>query len=779
MCNGRDLKRRPNRTGSLALTVNDDQLTNWASPQTIAAEPSNMEGPASDRCHALIIEDECLIAMDLAALVETAGATSVAFATTESEAVESARKQPPDVILSDVNLFEGSGPCAVRSIIRDHGEIPVIFITSSPEGCKNFGRNCTVFQKPVSPEELIAKFSQVAADRLGQRRRAQRRKAIGEYQILDSPPETNFDEITMLVARLCETNSAAISFIDDHRQWFKATCGIDERETPIDVSFCLHAIASETVFVVNDAHLDPLFANNALVTGAPFIRFYAGMRILSGDGTPIASLCVFDPHPRALGLTTDQEATLRVLAGQVQSLLELRRLLIEREEQVAAQIALADELRYVAEHDVLTGLPHRGPFNTRLRTAILDAEEDGTRIALMLIDVDHFKQINDSLGHMVGDAMLISFANRLRTIIRASDNVARLGGDEFAVLLTGINRTEEVSTIVQSLTERLNKPMEHDGRLVDCRASIGLAIYPDHAHTAELLTRCSDLALAEAKQSRGCVETFRHSMGDEFERESAMLQIARQGIELQRITPHYQPKVALNSRKVVGFEALVRCDLNDGPAILPEMFNLAFGDRELAAAISQQMIGRVLDDVRRWVDSGLEFGHIAINTCAADFRANDFAETLLANIERCRLDPRLIEVEVTEGVFLGRGAHHVARALSVLSDRGIRIALDDFGTGFASLTHLKQFPVDVLKIDRSFVAGIGINPDDTAIVRALIGLGQSLGIEIVAEGIETKAQAEFVETHGCNVGQGFLYSHAKPASCVPSMIQQLGDNPAG
>ncbi|MDP3551948.1 MAG: EAL domain-containing protein [Novosphingobium sp.] len=602
-----------------------------------------------------------------------------------------------------------------------------------------------------------------------------RRKAIGQYHILDSASEADFDNITMLTARICGAQSAAISFIDDHRQWFKATWGIDQRETPIAVSFCAHAIESEAIFVVRDAHLDPLFANNPLVTGAPHIRFYAGMRIEADDGTPIASLCVFDPQPRPGGLTEQQAVALRVLASQVQALLQLRLSLIDREAQVAAQTKLSNELRYVADHDVLTGLPHRGPFNKRLRSAIHDARQDGARLALMLIDVDHFKQINDSLGHTAGDAMLIKFAERLRGILRVTDTVARLGGDEFGVVLTDINRSEEVSAIVHSLIERLHKPMEHEGRLVDCRASIGLAIYPDHADTAELLTRCCDQALAEAKQSRGCVETFHPGMAEEFERESRMLKVARQGIEMQRIVPHYQPKIALSSGRLVGFEALVRCALNEGPAILPEMFELAFADRELAAAISRQMIDRVLDDMRSWIDRGLAFGHVAINTCAADFHANDFAERLLGNIEQRGLDPRLIEVEVTEGVFLGRGAHHVARALSVLSQRGIRIALDDFGTGFASLTHLKQFPVDVLKIDRSFVAGIGSNPDDTAIVRALIGLGQSLGIETVAEGIETLAQAEFVKTHGCDVGQGFLYSAAHPADLVPSIIDLLTD----
>lgn len=625
-------------------------------------------------------------------------------------------------------------------------------------------------------EALPPSAAQGASDR-GDQMRSNRRRAIVGYQILDSAPETEFDDIAMLAARICGTSSAAISFIDDHRQWFKATCGIDRCETPIASSFCAYAIESPEIMVVTDATLDTRFADNPLVIGAPYIRFYAGMRILAWDGTPIASLCVFDPAPRPQRLTEVQQMSLRVLAGQVKSLLDLRRSVIEREAQVIAQTALSTELRHVADHDVLTGLPHRGVFQKRLETTMRAAKRTGTRVALMLVDVDHFKQINDSLGHDVGDALLCSFASRLRTVTRATDTVARLGGDEFGVLLSGIGPDEEVAGIVRSLNDRLQKPMGHRGRQVDCRASIGLAIYPDHADTPECLTKCSDLALGEAKRTRGCVEKFRPSLAAEFEKETQMLAIARRGVEGQHIVPHYQPKIDLASGALVGFEALVRCNRIGGTPILPGMFAVAFADRELAAAISRQVLARVLDDVHRWVADGLAFGHVAINTCAADFSSDDFADRLFDGLDSRGLHPRMIEVEVTEGIFLGRGAHHVARALTMLSERGVRIALDDFGTGYASLTHLKQFPVDVLKIDRSFVEGIGKNPDDTAIVRALIGLGSSLGIETVAEGIETSAQAAFVQSHGCDIGQGFLFSAATPSELVPKIISRFAQRP--
>lgn len=606
-----------------------------------------------------------------------------------------------------------------------------------------------------------------------ERERSQRRDAIASYAILDSAPEPHFDDIVKLTARIIGTQTAAISFIDDTRQWFKARWGLQPGETALSVSFCVHTIEDGVPLVVRDATADPRFADNPLVTGPPSIRFYAGMRILASDGTPIAALCVFDPTPRPQGLTPLEDATLRTLAGQVEALLELRRLLREREEQVVVQLRLTERLRYVAEHDELTGLPRRDLFNRHLIRTMNEARQNGAQAALLFVDVDHFKQINDSLGHDAGDALLCGFAHRLREILRHTDTAARLGGDEFGVILSGIERGEQVADIVTSLNRRLHQPIRHRGRLINCKASIGVAIYPDHATDPDGLMKCADLALAEAKLSRGRTETFSQRLMEEFDRETEMLSVAREGLEAGHLVAHYQPKIDLGTGALVGFEALVRCQTSEHVTIMPDSFAEAFDDRELAVAISRQMISSVLDDIRTWVDRGLDFGHVAINTGAADFRSNTFAEMLLQEIAARGLSPGMIELEVTEGVFLGRGAQQVDRALGVLSEAGVRIALDDFGTGYASLTHLKQFRVDVLKIDRSFVSGIGTNFDDTTIVRALIGLGKSLGMTTVAEGIETTAQAEFAKSHGCDIGQGFYFGKAQPAASVPAMIARF------
>ena len=598
-----------------------------------------------------------------------------------------------------------------------------------------------------------------------------RRAAIQRYDILDTLKEPDFDNIAILASTTLNTAFSAITFIDEHRQWFKAEFGLGIRETPIAHSICAHAIMQDDVFVVPDATRDPRFAALPFVTGHPHVRFYAGMPIRAADGTPIGALCVIDPAARPDGLPEAQHLTLKILVSQIQTQLELRRAIIERDAWEAQQQELSRELRFVADHDMLTGLPNRAVFQACLTAALERGAARGSRTAMMLIDVDHFKQVNDSLGHDAGDALLRSFAARLRGNLRAGDTVARLGGDEFGVILEGIGAEETLDTVIGSMTARLREPIRHEGRLIDCRASIGIAIHPDHAATGASLAKCSDLALAAAKSQRNCVIRFREELAHDFRRETEMLGVARAAIERREILPYYQPQIDLVTGELRGIEALARWRRNGRITAHPEMLAQAFANRELAAALSEQIIAQVLDDIVAWIAAGVSFGRVAINSCAADFVGNDFAERLLGKLEARSLDPRLIELEVTEGVFLGRGAHHVARALTILSAHGVRVALDDFGTGYASLTHLKQFPVDVIKIDKSFVAGIGRNADDAAIVRTLIGLGESLGIETVAEGIETVEQAAFVRAHRCTVGQGFLYGAACPASDVPALAQ--------
>ena len=606
----------------------------------------------------------------------------------------------------------------------------------------------------------------------------ERIKALSEYQILDTPREDSFDAITKLASEICGTPYAAISFAEADRQWFKSEIGFTVSESTLKGSFCAHAIAQEVPLVVPDASLDPRFKGVAYVAGSPGIRFYAGIQLRSIEGVALGVLCVLDVAARVDGLSIEQCSALRVLANQVEAQLELRRAINERDAKVLSLRRVTKKLRHVARHDTLTSLPNRKRFGDILNRVIKSSESSGMPFALMLIDVDHFKQINDALGHDAGDALLRKFADNLTGAVRASDTVARIGGDEFAVILQDAATGALIPSLLASIYQRLDKPIRHRGRFIECRASIGIAQFPRDADTAEGLTKCSDLALASAKKMRGCAVVFQPHLRDDFDERQQSAASIREALEAGKLEPFYQPKVDLVTGAVVGFEALMRRELNGSFVSLPEAFDPGHLDESLLSQIRFKMTQQILDDVAHWKAAGVGFRHVAINSCASDFARDDFGETLLKELQDRGLVPSVIELEVTEGVFVGRGASHVARALELLCSAGVRIALDDFGTGFASLTHLKQFPVDVLKIDRSFISGIGKSADDAAIVRAVIGLGRHLGIDVVAEGIETRAQEAFVQQYGCGVGQGFLYGEAIPANKVPGLTHSFPNHAA-
>jgi diguanylate cyclase (GGDEF)-like protein len=588
---------------------------------------------------------------------------------------------------------------------------------------------------------------------------------------LDTRRDAAFADLVELAALALGCRFSAISVIDERWQWIKAEIGLDLRQIPLSHSLCRHVVTQNDLLIVRDSTKDARFAANPLVTGGPQLRFYAGVPIRTKDGEPIAVLAILDTKARPAGISEQQKKTLETLARQAAVQLESRHDLLKLNARLAKQRSLARELRLTSEHDALTGLPNRAMFNRVLGDALNKGKRSGTRTALILVDVDHFKQINDSLGHDAGDAMLCAFASRLRSVLRSEDLAARLGGDEFGIVLRGLKRSDSLERLAASIHQRLCAPIVHQGRIIDCRASIGIAVAPDHAEHLESLVKCSDLALAAAKEERGRAVIFDQELARSFHQVTRMTDLARGALARQEIVPYYQPKVDLRTGRLTGFEALARWRRDGRAKAHPGMFAQAFGSRQLAPVASEQMRTQVLDDVRRWLDAGLDFGHVALNSCPTDFSGNDFAERLLAAMHEREIEPHMIELEVTEGVFVGRGAPHVARALAMLSERGVRIALDDFGTGFASLSHLKQFPVDVIKIDRTFVAGIGKRADDAAIVRAVVGLGESLGIATVAEGIETVEQADYARAQGCTYGQGFLFCKALPASGVPAIIR--------
>jgi diguanylate cyclase (GGDEF)-like protein len=428
------------------------------------------------------------------------------------------------------------------------------------------------------------------------------------------------------------------------------------------------------------------------------------------------------------------------------------------------------ELWRLANHDPLTGLPNRSLFQHRLEEALADAQRTGGSVSLLLIDLDNFKEVNDSFGHDAGDALLKEVAQRLSSGARECDTVARLSGDEFAVLLTS-SRLQHAATLAEGIGKRVGLPFSYAGQMLITKASIGVACFPDHDAIPTELMKDADLALYRAKGAgRNRVVTYTPEMRAETERRIVLRREMRKAVSLDEIAPFYQPKISLATGEIVGFEALARWQHPSRGLLTPATFGAAFDDPELATMVGKRLIGKVASDMRRWFKQGFSPGRVAINLSHAEFIQPGLAEDILRILDLANVPAKHFEIEITEKVLLDTEADAVLAALEKFRSRGVQIALDDFGTGYASLTHLKQFPVDHLKIDQTFVRNIEQDQDDNAIVAAVVSLGRSLNLQVTAEGVETIGQAQRLREMGCGNGQGYLYAKPMAGAEIPELL---------
>lgn len=427
----------------------------------------------------------------------------------------------------------------------------------------------------------------------------------------------------------------------------------------------------------------------------------------------------------------------------------------------------SEELEWASEHDALTGLPNRRAFQSRLQAAVLRSMRDGTKLGLLLIDVDHFKHVNDTLGHAAGDVMLKQFAARLRKNLRSGDFVGRIGGDEFAIVVENIRCGSDLLVVGDKAAAALKSPLRIQGRALSGGASIGGAQFPDDAETANELFKVADTALYALKaEGRGGTKLFHSYMREEAQRVASQLSLARTAVNEASVCPFYQPKIELTTGRIYGYEALLRWTHATRGLQPPDTIEEAFKDYELASKVGSLMQEKVLSHMRAWRERSVSFGRISINAAPAEFLRDDYAERLLGRVEEYGVPASLLEVEVTEHVLMASGSKYVHRALGLLKNAGVTIALDDFGTGYSSLSHLRDFPVDAVKIDKSFVQRMILDPEISAIVCAVINLARSLRIVSVAEGIETTEQAEMLKAAGCSLAQGYFLGEPQPAEAI-------------
>jgi diguanylate cyclase (GGDEF)-like protein len=425
----------------------------------------------------------------------------------------------------------------------------------------------------------------------------------------------------------------------------------------------------------------------------------------------------------------------------------------------------------LAFKDSLTGLPNRAYFNRKFQEAVDASEIMGELFGLIMIDVDHFKDINDTLGHDAGDALLKRLAEMLHAAFRSGDTVARLGGDEFAVILRGLHSEADMMRPVNALQDLLRRPIEHGGRSFSVSASIGAALHGDLDADPSHMIKNADIALYRAKdEGRNRSVVFEPSMRSALEQRIELLRDVRAAITAKEFVLYYQPVVDIASHSVSGFEALMRWDHPEQGILTPDRFMAAFEDQDLSLKLGDLAFEAALAQMREWLDQGVEFGRVAVNISAAQFRSGRLAEEVQDRLARWGVPSTRLTIEVTENVYMGWGSEMVSDTVRQMHKAGVMIALDDFGTGYASLANLRQFPIDRLKIDKSFVQ----NAEDAAIVKAVITLGSSMGMKVVAEGVEDQEQLDALADYGCDQIQGYHFSRPMPAAMVPGYLAGFG-----
>ncbi|WP_413504058.1 putative bifunctional diguanylate cyclase/phosphodiesterase [Serratia grimesii] len=440
---------------------------------------------------------------------------------------------------------------------------------------------------------------------------------------------------------------------------------------------------------------------------------------------------------------------------------------------VTSQRIAEKRLLIASEYDELTGLPNRRLFKKKLKQEMKQALSNNTSLGLILLDLDHFKLVNDTLGHAAGDHLLRVLARRLTAYLNNNSFVSRLGGDEFAIVMSDVENEQDIFKIANAFLMQLESPITYGGKALHCGMSIGGAIYPQDARDASELMKCADTALYELKDGgRGGVYMFNPQMMDKAKERAAQLNHARQIVRNNLIRPSYQPKVSLNNGAIIGFEALLRwyCPLKGMQ--MPDTVSEAFNDYELATKLSETMQMKVFTDISGWLAAGIEVLPVSLNASPIEFLRDNYAETFLRRLQMFHIPHHLIELEVTEHAFNKHGSKYVLRALQMLKEMGIRIALDDFGTGHSSFTHLMDYPLDCIKLDRDFIRRMNHEPAILGIVESMGILGQKLSIDIIAEGIETEQQRQTLCDSGYHLGQGFLFSQAVEAPKVLNMLRQ-------
>lgn len=427
-------------------------------------------------------------------------------------------------------------------------------------------------------------------------------------------------------------------------------------------------------------------------------------------------------------------------------------------------------INYQAYHDLLTRLPNRALMEDRLDIAITQALRNKHKVAVMFLDLDRFKWVNDTLGHAVGDRLLQSVSQRLENCLRKGDTLARFGGDEFALILPTIHNEEDAEIIATKILTELKDPFAIDDHELYVTSSIGIALYPDDGLSSDALIQSADMAMYFVKdKAKNGFEFFREEMTEMSNARVDTERELRKAIANNELIVCYQPQVRAQTEEIIGFEALVRWQHPENGTVYPDDFIPIAEETGLILPLGDYILKTVCTDIKRWEDNGLENVRVSINFSALQVEQDDFIDNITYALEEFELPGNSIEVEITENTIMS-DMSHVIQKLRELTSLGIKIAIDDFGTGYSSLSYLQQFPINTLKIDKTFIASIHVNEGGTSIVNAIVAMAKGLNLDLVAEGVETDTQLEYLKSLGCELIQGYLFGKAEGADRTEEIL---------
>jgi diguanylate cyclase len=573
--------------------------------------------------------------------------------------------------------------------------------------------------------------------------------------ILDTDSEERFDRLTRLLADALDVPIALVSLVDESRQWFKSSCGLDQRETARETSFCAHALREMELFIVPDATRDPRFATNPLVLGEPKIRFYAGAVLRGPNGMPVGTCCMIDRKPRVLN--EREKAVLKHVAALVQRELQATENLTDLRREIERQVF----------RDLGTGLANDRLFRERLGRAVEVGRGRQQQITVLCIRLGVLWE-KIPTERPVEAEIVSAAAERLLSVCTGGGSLLGRRGRDFAALLTGSPREQALA--VERMATLLAEPLEAGCEPIDLGAVVGASLFPDDGSCAEALIDAAEAALAmRPAGSTGAIRYYKAALAAANASRNNLKSRLRAAIRRDELHMVYQPKVDARSGICVGAEALMRwTDGERGPVSPLDMIAAAEGS-DLIHELGHWVLRSVAGQVRDWRADGFDFGPVAVNLSAAELMHPDLCARVRGILTEFAILPGEIQIEVTESTLIEDFALAVERMVE-LGELGIAFAIDDFGTGYSSLAYLQRLPVHYLKIDRAFVKDIDGSDDAAALVEGIVRLAHGLQLHTIAEGVETAAQAALLRASGCDQMQGYFFSRPLPAAAFQHWI---------